>query len=65
MGCLGFIMSESDAILKKGTKIKIFGCPFTILEDVKLDTTQEFLDKVLSDQEDYYNGINTTSKGTN
>lgn len=54
-------MCESNAVLKKGTTIKIFSRPFTVLEDVKLDATQEYLDKILHDQKSFdckINGIN-------
>lgn len=52
-------MSENNAVLKKGTTIKIFARPFTVLEDVKLDATQEYLDKILHDQKSFDCKINS------
>ncbi|OTG58633.1 hypothetical protein B9T36_09765 [Acinetobacter sp. ANC 4204] len=50
-------MSENIAVIPKGTKVQIMGCTYTLLEDVKVDGIQIYLDKVLKAQEDFENGI--------
>lgn len=50
-----FVMGENIAVIPKGTKIQIMGCSYTLLEDVKVDGMQIYLDKVLKAQEDFDN----------
>lgn len=53
-------MSEI-AVIPKGTKIKIMGCSYTLLEDVKVEGKQIYLDQVLKAKLDFENDIGTTS----
>ena len=66
MGCLEFVMSEKEeieiAIIPKGSYVSIMGCRFTLMEDTKVEANQANLDYILKDQEDFDNGINTTSE---
>lgn len=41
---------DSKAILKKGSHIKLSGYPLRILEDVEIDISQKFLNKILKKQ---------------
>ncbi len=41
---------KSKSVLKKGTQIKIFGYPLTILEDVEIDISRKYLNKILKKQ---------------
>jgi len=50
-------MSENIAVIPKGTKVKIMGCSYTLMEDVKVDGIQIYLDQVLKAQKDFENGI--------
>lgn len=70
-GCLGFIMGKDKeldrGIIPAGTRVKLFEGRVTLLEDVAVDADQEWIDKAIKDQEDYFNGIgvvgeNPTSK---
>ncbi|WP_333669410.1 hypothetical protein [Acinetobacter guillouiae] len=58
-------MSENIAVIPKGTKVQIMGCSYTLLEDVKVDGMQIYLDQVLKAQIDFENGVGVCSgKGT-
>lgn len=48
-------MSEI-AVIPKGTKIKIMGCSYILLEDVKVDGNQVYLDQVLRAQLNFEEG---------
>lgn len=48
-------------MIPAGTRIKLYEGRVTLLEDVKVDTDQEWIDKTIKDQEDYFNGINCCS----
>lgn len=52
-----FVMSENIAVIPKGTKVQIMGCSYTLLEDVKVDGMQVYLDQVLKAQIDFKNGV--------
>lgn len=52
-----FVMSENVAVIPKGTSVQIMGCSYTLLEDVKVDGMQIYLDQVLKAQIDFKNGI--------
>lgn len=54
-------MSENIAVIPKGTNVQIMGCSYTLLEDVKVDGIQIYLDQALKAQVDFENGIGTTS----
>ncbi|MDC4376715.1 hypothetical protein NQ658_07035 [Acinetobacter baumannii] len=45
-------------IIPKGTQISINGIPFVLQEDVKGNASQEYIDKVIEDQNNYLNGQN-------
>lgn len=42
-------------IIPKGTQISINGIPFVLQEDVKGNASQEYIDKVIEDQNNYLN----------
>lgn len=50
------------AVIPKGSKVQIMGCSYTLLEDVKVDGVQIYLDQVLKAQIDFDNGIGITSE---
>lgn len=50
------------AIIPKGTKIQIMGCSYTLLEEVKVDGKQMYLDQTLRAQENFENAIGVTGK---
>ncbi|WP_335956416.1 hypothetical protein [Acinetobacter bereziniae] len=50
-------MGENIAVIPKGTSVQIMGCSYTLLEDVKVDGMQIYLDQVLKAQIDYKNGV--------
>ena len=55
-------MSEKEiAIIPKGSKVQIMGCSYTLAEDTKVEGGQSNLDYILKAQEDFDNGIGTTS----
>lgn len=45
-----------------GTRIKLFEGRVTLQEDVVVAANQEWIDKAIKDQEDYFSGINTESE---
>lgn len=60
-------MSENTEKLERGvipagTRVKLYEGRVTLLEDVVVDTNQEWIDKAIKDQEDYLNGINCCSQ---
>lgn len=52
---------QERGVIPAGTRIKLYEGWVTLLEDVKVDTDQEWIDKAIKDQEDYFNGINCCS----
>lgn len=48
-------------IIPAGTRIKLYEGSITLLDDVAVNANQEWIDKALQDQEDYFNGINCCS----
>lgn len=48
-------------IIPKGTQISINGIPFVLQEDVKGNASQEYIDKTIQDQIDFFNGIGVVS----
>ena len=66
MGCLEFVMNKNQelerGIIPAGTRIKLYEGSITLLEDTVVDANQEWIDKAIKDQEDYDNGIGTTSE---
>lgn len=56
--------TEQDyGIIPAGTRVKLFEGRVTLLEDVAVDADQEWIDKAIKDQEDYFNGINSVCTG--
>lgn len=57
-------MSENKqerGVIPAGTRIKIYEVRVTLQEDVVVDADQEWIDKAIKDQEDYFNGIGCCS----
>ncbi|WP_335987110.1 hypothetical protein [Acinetobacter bereziniae] len=54
-------MGENIAVIPKGTNVQIMGCSYTLLEDVKVDGMQIYLDQVLKAQIDFQKGIDIIS----
>lgn len=48
-------------VIPKGTRVKLFEGRVTLLEDVTVDANQEWIDKAIQDQNDYFNGVNCCS----
>lgn len=44
-------------IIPAGTRIKLYKGSITLLEDTLVDANQEWIDKAIQDQKDFYNGI--------
>lgn len=42
-------------VIPKGTRIKLYEGSITLLEDTTVDANQEWIDRALKDQEDYFN----------
>lgn len=60
-----FVMSENKqerGVIPAGTRIKLYEGRVTLLEDVVVDADQEWIDKAIKDQEDYFNGIGVVSE---
>lgn len=51
------------AIIPKGTRIKIHGCPFEIAQDTKVIATQEEVDSMLKIQREWDNRPKTGKSG--
>lgn len=47
-------------VIPKGTCVKLFEGRVTLIEDVVVDANQEWIDKAIKDQKNYFNGIETT-----
>ncbi|WP_180122983.1 hypothetical protein [Acinetobacter sp. YH12086] len=44
-------------IIPAGTRIKLYEGSITLLEDAVVDANQEWIDKAIQDQQDYFNGM--------
>lgn len=44
-------------IIPAGTRIKLYEGCVTLLEDVIVDAHQEWIDKAIQDQNDFYDGV--------
>ncbi|WPE80201.1 hypothetical protein SB581_12085 [Acinetobacter baumannii] len=51
-------------IIPKGTMVKVYGMPFILQEDVKTNASQEYIDQVIKDQTDSYNGVGVVGWGS-
>lgn len=59
-GCLEFVMSGNTenlehGIIPAGTRIKLYEGAITILEDTVVDANQEWINKAIKDQNDFFN----------
>lgn len=45
-------------IIPAGTRIKLYEGSITILEDTVVDANQEWIDKAIEDQDNYFKGCN-------
>lgn len=60
-----FVMSEKKpvhGVIPAGTCIQLFEGSVTLLENVAVDADQEWIDKAIQDQEDYFNGVGVASE---
>lgn len=44
-------------IIPAGTRIKLYESSITLLEDTVVDANQEWIDRAIKDQDDYYLGL--------
>jgi hypothetical protein len=44
-------------VIPKGTRVKLYEGRVTLLEDVVVDANQEWIDKAIEDQDNYFKGI--------
>lgn len=49
--------STEQGVIPAGTRIKLYEGRVTLLEDVVVDANQEWIDKAIQDQQDYFNGM--------
>jgi hypothetical protein len=49
-------------IIPAGTRIKLYEGSITLLENVAVNANQEWINKAIQDEKDFYNGIGTTSE---
>ena len=65
MGWMEFVMSDNQesecGIIPAGARIKLYEGSITLLEDTAVDANQEWIDKAIQDQEDFFNGIDVVS----
>lgn len=48
-------------IIPAGTRIKLYEGRVTLLEDTVVNANQEWIDKAIQDEKDFYNGIGIIS----
>lgn len=65
MGSLEFVMDKNQelerGIIPAGTRIKLYEGRVTLLEDTVVNANQEWIDKAIQDEKDFYNGIGIIS----
>ena len=65
VGWMESIMDKNQelerGIIPAGTRIKLYEGSITLLEDTIVNANQEWIDKAIKDQEDYFNGISCCS----
>ena len=54
---MGKNQEVESGIIPAGTRIKLYKGSITLLEDTVVDANQEWINKAIKDQEDYFNGI--------
>jgi hypothetical protein len=52
-------------VIPAGTRIKLHEGSITLLNDTAVDANQEWIDKSIQDQKDFYNAINLTENNQN
>jgi hypothetical protein len=61
VGYLEFVMDKNQelerGIIPAGTRIKLYEGSITLLENVAVNANQEWIDKAIQDEKDFYNGI--------
>ena len=50
-------------IIPAGTRIKLYEGRVTLLEDVVVDANQEWINKAIQDEKDFYNGVGVVCYG--
>lgn len=64
MGCLEFVMDKNQelerGIIPAGTRIRLYEGSITLLEDAVVEANQEWIDKAIQDQNDFYSGTGRT-----
>ena len=62
MGWLEFVMDKNQelerGVIPAGTRVKLYEGSIILLEDTVVDANQEWIDKAINDQIDFYNGVN-------
>lgn len=56
-------IKQERGVIPAGTRVKLYEGHVTLLEDVIVDVEQEWIDKAIKDQDDFYRGINRVSIG--
>ncbi|TCB50999.1 hypothetical protein E0H80_06435 [Acinetobacter sp. ANC 4779] len=51
-------------VIPKGTRIKLYEGRVTLIEDVVVDANQEWIDKVIQDEKDFYCGVARTGNSS-
>lgn len=46
--------NQENGVIPAGTQIRLYEAPFILQQDVKVDASQEFINKVLKDQQDWF-----------
>lgn len=49
-------------VIPKGTRIKLYEGCVTLMEDVVVDANQEWIDKAIKDQDNYFKGISRVGR---
>ena len=61
MGWMEFVMDKNQklerGVIPAGTRIKLYEGSITLLEDTVVDANQEWIEKAIQDQADYYDGV--------
>lgn len=50
-------IKQERGVIPAGTRVKLYEGRVTLLEDVVVDANQEWIDKAIKDQDDYFNGV--------
>ncbi|MCX0334763.1 hypothetical protein [Acinetobacter radioresistens] len=62
-------MSKNEELerstLPAGTRIRLYEGSITLLEDTVVEANQEWIDKAIQDEKDFYNGVGVVGKMPN